>query len=694
MRIEEAPLSKRFIELFKSEGIIELYPPQELLVETKNLSEGGNIVLCTPTASGKTFASEIAFSRLLEEKRKVVYVVPLRALAHEKFNEFRKYEKLGYVVKLEMGDLDSGKYQRRLDFDILVTTAEKCDSILRSKPDWFKSIGILVIDEVHLIHTDRGPVYEILISKFQKLFPDIQVLALSATIGNASELAGWLNAELVQSEWRPVTLSETVEVGEEKYKKLKEIVSDSVSGGGQSLVFVNSRRSAESVAEKLGKELTLNLQQKLELEALADEILNALSSPTQQCTRLSECVKGATAFHHAGLVNKQRTLIEESYKTGVIKVITATPTLAAGVNLPARTVIVRDLTRFEAGELSYISVMEYKQQAGRAGRPKYDKTGNAVLIAGSDSEKEFFMEKYVNGEIEPITSKLGVEPVLRFHMLASIASDFTRTREALLDFFRSTFFGYQYGLAGFESLMDRITKNLIEWGFVKKVEERFLVPTALGKRVSELYIDPRTAYTYITILSIAEVEGKFPVLGLLEMLCDSAELPLMHIRRSDESNIWAMAYKRSDELYRDLDGFGLDVDFLERFMTAKLLESWISELSEETILELYKVAPGILNQKMKVAEWLAYSAAELSSIIGLKYSEKEMRKIETRIKHGVKEELIPLVSVHGIGRVRARKLLSAGYRKPGDIKKASLAELKPLLGEKTAEKIKSELEKS
>ena len=183
------------------------------------------------------------------------------------------------------------------------------------------------------------------------------------------------------------------------------------------------------------------------------------------------------------------------------------------------------------------------------------------------------------------------------------------------------------------------------------------------------------------------------MIGLLEMLCDSAEMPLLHIKRSEETNIWSMAYKCSDDLFRDLDGFGLDVNFLERFMTAKLLESWICELSEETILELYKVAPGILHQKMQIAEWLAYSAAELSGITGLKGSEREMSKLETRIKHGVKEELIPLVSVHGIGRARARKLVSAGYRKPGDIKKASLEQLKPILGEKTAEKIKSELEK-
>jgi helicase len=697
MRVEEVPIGKEFIELFKSEGITELYPPQQLLVESGILGSTDNLVLCTPTASGKTFASEIVMSRVLMERKRAVYVAPLRALAYEKFQEFRKYERLGYVVKLEMGDLDSGKYRNRLDFDILVTTAEKCDSILRSKSDWFRDIGVLVVDEVHQINTNRGPVYEILISKFQKLFPDIQILALSATIGNADELAGWLNSKLVKSEWRPVTLYESVVVGEDKYKKLREVVKDAVSSGGQSLVFVNSRRSAESMAEKLGKDLAkdgclLDAASKVALEEAGDEVLNALSNPTEQCRRLSGCVKAGTAFHHAGLVNKQRILVEDLFKKGALRLITATPTLAAGVNLPARTVVIRDFSRFEDGDMAYISVMEYKQQAGRAGRPKYDKTGYAIGIAGSESEKEFITEKYINGVIEPITSKLGVEPVLRFHMLASIASDFTRTKEAVLDFFRSTFFGYQYGLAGFESLVDRIIGNLDDWGFIKK-DGRFLVPTELGHRVSELYIDPRTAYTYLALLEGAESENKFPVLGLLELLCDSAEMPLLYLKRAEEATLWELAYKNSDQLYRDLGGFDIDVDFLERYKTATLFSAWINELSEETIFEQYKVAPGILNQKLQIAEWLAYSAAELCGITGLKTSEKEMRKLETRLAHGVKEELIPLVSIHGIGRVRARKLVAAGYRKPSELRNAPKEKLASVLGEKTADKVLAELEK-
>ncbi len=691
MLIDEIPIEKRFIKLFRSAGIKELYPPQEELVKCGILLERKNLILSTPTASGKTLAAEIAMAKSLEREKKAVYVCPLRALAYEKFLEFKRYEDLGYRVRIEMGDLDSSKYKKRPDFDILVTTAEKCDSILRSRPNWFDNIGILIMDEIHLISSDRGPVYEILVSKFQKLFPEIQILALSATIGNADELADWLNASLIASEWRPVKLVEDVEVGGNKYEKLKEITKKSVSEGGQVLVFVNSRRSAESVAEKLGEDLNLAGTESAEgIAKIKKEVLSVLSIPTKQCKRLGNCIKNGTAFHHAGIIHKQRILIEDSFKDGLIKVIVATPTLAAGVNLPSRVVIIRDVRRYMGGESNYIPVLEYKQQVGRAGRPKYDKFGRAVTIAGTDSEREFLIERYVNGEVEPIHSRLGIEPVLRFHILATIASNFTRTEKALMEFFGSTFFGYQYGLEGFDILIKRILKKLGDWDFIKKQNES-LIPTALGNRISELYIDPQTAYNYIRILEIAESENRFPTIGLLEMLCDAAELPLLYIKRQEEQKIWEDAYKNSDKLFRDLDGFDLDADLLERFKTAKLLEFWINELSEETIMEFYNVAPGILYQKLQIAEWLAYSASEISKLKGLKNSLKATKKLETRIKYGIKEELIPLVTIKGVGRVRARKLFNAGFKSISDLRRADVRKLKTLVGEKIAKGIKVEI---
>ena len=686
--MDDTPIPGRFRDLFSSEGIVELYPPQNLLVESKAM-EGRNTVLSTPTASGKTFAAELLMAGKLSEGKKIVYIVPLKALAYEKYRDFKKYEKLGFRVRIEMGDLDSSRYRKSLDFDVLVSTAEKCDSILRSRPQWFENTGMLVLDEVHLIASDRGPVYEILAVKFRKLFSEMQILALSATVGNPQELSGWLDAELVSSEWRPVKLTEKVAVGADKNRKLVELVRESLVDGGQTLVFVSSRRSAESVAKKLGSDLSLDCG--VELQDLGEKILNALSSPTEQCKRLSACAKHGVVFHHAGITGRQRTLIEDAFRDGLLKVIAATPTLAAGVNLPSRTVIVRDLTRYTGSGSKYIPVLEYKQQVGRAGRPKYDRVGLAYSIARSESEADFVFEKYVNGEIESIHSALGVEPVLRCHVLASIASSFTRTENSLTEFFQSTFFGFQYGIEGFSSLLETVLDKLELWGFIKTGVNDLLLPTDLGKRVSELYIDPKTAFNYINLMQKAEEGGSFPSLGLLEMLCDSDELPLLYVKKENEQTLWEDAFQNSGQLLRDLDGFDLDYGFLERYRTASLLQSWISEESEEFIYEHFNIPPGMLYRRTSVAEWLAYSASEIARILELKKSAGEMSKMELRLRNGIREELVPLIRIKGIGRVRARRLYNRGYQKPSDLGEADIKGLASVVGRKTAEKIKTEI---
>lgn len=685
MLVKDLSLQDRFKDLLLEEGITQLYPPQEDTVEAGSL-ESKNIILATPTASGKTLSAELAIIKALESGGKAVYVVPLKALAYEKYVEFRKYEKLGFSVRLEVGDLDSSRYRHTLEFDILVATAEKCDSILRSRPEWFNGVRVLVLDEIHLIATDRGPVYEILASKFRKLYPEVQVLGLSATIGNARELADWLDAGLVESDWRPVELREYVAVGK-TLKTMNSLVKESVDGGGQVLVFVNSRRSAEALSEQLR-----GFGESNELVELSSKVLDAISSPTTQCMKLFSAVKKGVAFHHAGLVAKQRTLVEDAFKEGLIKVIVATPTLAAGVNLPSRMVIVRDLKRYTSIGFKYIPVLEYKQQVGRAGRPKYDSQGVAVSLAKTESEREFIEENYVNGEVEPIHSRLGVEPVLRFHVLASVASGFTKKHESLIEFFRSTFFGFQYGIeTEFKELMDKIIKQLVDWSFVEYKKE-FLLATPLGSRVSELYIDPQTAYNYLNLLAKAEERGGVTPIALLEVLSDSIELrPLLNVKKSEEARVWEDAFSIEDQLLRDLTGFDLDWEFLNRFKTARMFEDWITEKTEQEILDDYNVAPGMLNQKRQVMEWLVYSASELARIHGLKKSFSQLKKLETRVKYGVDEELLPLVSVKGVGRARARKLYRAGIKTVKEVMDTPEKKLADLLGVKIAARIRQEL---
>ncbi len=191
-------------------GISELRPSQVKSVKA-GLLEGKSLLVCTPTASGKTLIAELAsVSAILNKKGKAVYIVPLKALATEKFNDFKKRYGSFLKVAISIGDFDSSDSYLS-DYDIIICTAEKLDSLIRHNAPWLKSIAVAVIDEIHLLNdAGRGPTLEILITLLRQLIPKCQIIGLSATIGNPEELAAWLGAELVIDTWRPVKLHQGV----------------------------------------------------------------------------------------------------------------------------------------------------------------------------------------------------------------------------------------------------------------------------------------------------------------------------------------------------------------------------------------------------------------------------------------------------------------------------------------------------
>ncbi|HIE54322.1 MAG TPA: DEAD/DEAH box helicase, partial [Chromatiaceae bacterium] len=209
MKISELPIPKELSSLLGHLGYVELYPPQEEAIK-KGVLNGEKVIITSPTASGKTLVALLAAAKVVYETgKKAVYLTPLRALANEKYEEFKLLESLrkpdGSNVKvyISTGDYDSPAESLGLG-DIIVLTNEKFDSIIRHGASWLEDVQLYVADEVHLIGTpDRGPTLETIITKILTLSPESQIIALSATISNAKELARWLNAKLVDVEWRP-----------------------------------------------------------------------------------------------------------------------------------------------------------------------------------------------------------------------------------------------------------------------------------------------------------------------------------------------------------------------------------------------------------------------------------------------------------------------------------------------------------
>lgn len=692
----------KVIERIKTvDGIKEFYPPQVEAIE-KGILDGNNLTLAIPTGAGKTLLAELAAIKVALGGKKVIYTTPLRALSNEKFDDFKnKYEPLGLRIALSIGNLDSKDIWLK-NYDIIITSNEKLDSLIRHDADWFGEVGLLIIDEVHLIDSaSRGPTLEVVIAKLRSRLPNAQLLALSATIANSGEIAEWLSADLVESDFRPVKLSEGVYFeGEITFKDRRSMPKpdndpvaalsrDIVAQGGQSLVFVNTRRSAEATAERLGTSMAMDLSQaeKIRLNELSGAILDALEAPTRQCKRLAGCVLGGTAFHHAGLIRTQQRMIEEGFKSNLIKTIVATPTLAAGINLPSRRVVVKDYKRYTGYGLEPIPVLEYKQFAGRAGRIKYDKEGEAVLIAKSLSEFDALWEHYIEGETEPIYSKLGVEPILRTHVLGLVANTML-SFQALSDFFQSTFYGYQYGdTENLERMIEKVVDLLKDWKFVDRVGG-VIRATNLGRRVAQLYIDPQTAHDLIEFFDRKPRD----LICYLVAISDTVEMhPLQRVRRSEED--WLFEELARYEEYLELPPAEELDALMPAFKNALFFRDWMQEIAEDKLFEKYAIAPGIMRVRLTNADWLLYSCEELAKLLKLKAVRKNVAALRVRVKYGVREELLPLVQLRGIGRIRARKLWAAGIRNSNDVRRQN-AKLKTILGATVAENILQELSSS
>lgn len=706
MKVESLDLSSEIQNKFLNRGIEKLNPPQQKAVEAGVL-DGESMVVASPTASGKTLISELAFlEKILQENKKCVYIVPLKALAQEKYNDFKEYEDLGMKVAVSVGDYDSSSSWLG-NYDLIITTSEKMDSILRHNPSWVDDIGLVVSDEIHLLNDEnRGPTLEVTLTRLRQI-TDSQILGLSATISNADEIASWLDAELVTSDYRPVELHEGVYNGEDIWFMEKDDLSLDKKGKGelviadhtldinkQALIFGATRRNVESIAEKSGRKISKHLSEedKEKLDELAEEILNVPSKPTKQCKRLGRCVRNGTAFHHAGLASGQRNLIEDAFKDKLIHIISATPTLAAGVNLPAYRVLIRDAKRYYPNKgMQYIPVLEYQQMTGRAGRPDYDSEGEAILIGKNESNAEKLKEKFIDQEAEEIYSKLSVEPVLRTHILSLIASEVTRDTDELRDFLSKTFFAHQYGdTSKVEKKVRRILKKLEKQRFITW-EDKELKPTRIGKKVSELYLDPDSAARLIEGI---ESERNVTAFGLLVMICNTKEMRNLRLKSGDFDEMQDELAKREDRLITPVPSpWDLDYeDFLAAIKTSLMLQDWLKEKGEDELMSRYGETPGGLRGKRETADWLLYSSQELARLLTYKDKLEPIRKLRLRLKYGVKEELLSLVKLKGIGRVRARRLYKNGYDSLSKLRSAPLAKIKEILGEKTGEKIKKQLE--
>lgn len=666
--------------------IKEFNPAQKAVIESGYLEDKSNYIISIPTASGKTVLGILPALKTILNGGKAIYAAPLLSIQNEKVKEFKAFEEHGIKV---------GKHPSNSDLSVMVF--ESFDALTRFSWNVLREVDTLIIDEFHMIgEYSRGPTLESAITRAKIINPSLRIIALSATLKNIDEIEQWLDGKTVEHNYRPVPLNKEVldaEMFNTKNKNdvIVKIVEKAIEDNSQALSFVSTRRFTESlatyVAKKIDKKTTK--EQKQKFKQVADKLLEVPkkkgSLPTTTCLKLAEAAEKGVVFHHAGLFNEQKEITEDEFRKGNILMITATPSLMYGVNLPSKYVVIRDHTRWTSNGPASIPVFDYEQMSGRAGRPQYDDVGYSYLVAKTMDEAFDLEAHYVNGEIELTNSKLiDNKDAIYKQIIAQIASSLSKNLDDLNDFFGKTLYGFQMknnpsmSMFAQDSLnweLESALEFLLQNGIIRATPEG-LKTTDFGNLIA------KSNYAVETAVKIKEYVSTMEKLNPAEMiyaLAETPDLPLISFK----------GRKSKDPVRDKLSECGLfAVDIGNPEATAVSLIEWIDERNEYEIENAYNVYSASTRRSAYEASRLVKFAKNTLEVLGNYSNLKDMDYLSARLYYGVKEDIIPLVvGVKRLGRKRARLLMKTF----GDnLSEASEKELQKVegIGPKLAGKVK------
>lgn len=666
--------------------IKEFNPAQKHVIDSRYLENRDNYVIAIPTASGKTVLGIMAALKVMLNGGKAIYAVPLISIQNEKVKEFKKFEEHGIKV---------GKHPSSADLSVMIF--ESFDALTRFSWETLREVDTIILDEFHMIgEYSRGPTLECAITRAKIINPNFKIVALSATLQNMDEIEEWLEAKIVEHDYRPVPLNKEVLNTEmfntsNKNEVIVKIVEKAIEDNSQALSFVSTRLFTESLAnyisDKIKKKVTPD--QKKRFKEVSEAILEVPkkkgSRPTSTCLKLAESAENGTAFHHAGLFNEQKEIIEEEFREGNLLMIAATPSLMYGVNLPSRSVIIRDYTRWTSQGPQSIPVFDYEQMSGRAGRPQYDDVGFSYLIAKSLDEAYDLQERYVHGEVETTNSKLiENKDAIYKQIIAQIASNLSKNPEEIQNFFKMTFYGYQMSnnpsMALFtddslkfeiESALEFLFKN----GIIQATPNG-LSTTALGNLIA------KSNYSVETAVKLKEYANQSEFLDtnqLIYHLSSTPDLPLISFK----------SRKSKDPVRKMMSQKGLfAVEITNPEATTIALIEWIDERNEYEIENAYNIYSASTRRSAYEASLLVKFLKNIFETLGKYNYSKDLDYLSARLYYGVKEDLIPLVlAVKRLGRKRARNLVDTFGE---DLRPYSAKQLQKIegIGPKLAEKVK------
>ena len=721
-----------------------LLPVQERAVREYGLLGDRNLIVFSPTSSGKTFVGEMAAVQAARQSRKVFYLVPLKALAEEKFRELRqRYESLG--IRVIVSSRDHAEYDAdllSLNFSIAVVVYEKLQSFLVSHPAIVERTGLVVADELQLI-TDptRGPALELLLTKLITAKRRPRLVGLSAVLGHAEELAKWLEADLLVDRKRPLELRKGVlcrgefryrehnsgQLGSEAFPNIGDGASPDdvklaaiehlVRKGEQVLVFEMTRISSVGTARKLANRLQLPMATEA-LETLADH------DETEASRHLRTALESSVAFHNADLTPEERSLVERHFIAGDIRVVCATPTLAMGMNLPTKNVFVPAekwvyLKRYRDWTTDELSKSEYENMSGRAGR--YSLTegfGRSILVTSSPFDADNWMERFVDADFEDIEPTLK-DTSLAVHVLDLLVSDLVSTREEIAELLLRSFTGQSYwqqalGKGQFGEELDQAIRDCRIMGMLNEVRDPNgtdrLVPTQLGTAAANTGLRLETAAVLARWLRDTEALTIEPldVLTALAYTADGDECyipcrmrePSIRgyrerlLKTAKERGLLDRPFIRSVHQSR----FALTEEAAKRVKKVLLLDAWMNEEPLGVIEQSFDVWAGAVRRVAEEFAWLAEALAKVAGALAWSNAQQRaLRNLSRRIGKGIQSDLVPIAGlpVRGLGRVYLRRLADAGLADVRALKTATPDQLRAALNHRgLAERLHGHLHKS
>lgn len=596
--------------------------------------EGESLLVIAPTTSGKTFVGEIAGIKAITEGRKTVFLLPYRALVNEKYDQFTSM----YGDKLNMRIIRcSGDYTDQTDlfirgkYDIAFLTFEMFLNILLANTILLEQVGLIVIDETQFI-TDphRGIVVELLltyllIARKREVAP--QIIALSAVIGEVNDFDMWLDSKTLITSERPVPLVEGVldrsgtfqyldESGKTKESQLLPfgtiyqrkdkassqdvivpLVKDLLHRNKQEkiILFRNQRGTAEGSANYLAQELGLPAAS----EAITLLPAHDLSSTSE---RLKSCLQGGTAFHDTNLTREEKVIVERNFRNpnGLIKVLSATTTLAAGINTPASTVILAE-QEFLGEDGRQFTVAEYKNMAGRAGRLGFNEKGLAIILADNSNERNILFKRYVMGRPEELKSSFDSSRIETW-IIRLLAQVKQIHKNEVVNLLLNTYAGYisnkknpkwQHEIS---LQLEKLLEKMIGLGLIEQEGDNLQL-TLLGRVCGQSALSFNSAIRAVELLKSISPSQITPeclmamVQGLDEL--DNTYTPLMKkgqkesTRQQDAFSRYGADVVRTLQRYTQGDLFV----YYARCKRAAILWDWINGVPVETIEQQYSTTP-------------------------------------------------------------------------------------------------------